>query len=194
MSRSLASTTLADETDDNVMCRVQAGEVAALGILFERHQTPLLSFFLRMGTPRALGEDMVQDVFVRILKYRASYRAGSRFATWMYYIARNARLDAMHKRRGEVDWDDAYAPMIGPVDNAQSNQELQLLEKAMQALPEEKRELLVLARYQEMRYDEIGALLGCETSTVKVRVHRAMRELRGHYENFAQRTISGGTQ
>lgn len=175
------------DSDDAVMCRVQAGELQALALLFERHQTPLLSYFLRVGAVRAAAEDLVQDVFVRILKYRATYRPGSRFATWMYSIARNARLNHLHKQRGETEWDDTYAPPVLPGDGAQAEQERVLLERALARLPEDKREILVLARYQEMKYEDIGALLGCETNTVKVRVHRALQELREHYMFLSNR-------
>lgn len=179
------------ETDDAVMCRVQSGEVRSLGILFDRHQAALLNFFLRNGSTRATSEDLVQDVFVRILKYRATYRPGSKFTTWMYYIARNARLDAAHKRRGEVDWDDTYTPSFEPGDEAQRTQELELLARAMQRLGPEKRELLVLSRYQELKHEEIAAILGVETGTVKVRVHRAMNELREQYQRLSRPGLQG---
>lgn len=178
-----------DGDDDAVMCAVRDGEVHALSTLYERHQRALLNYFLRLGTTRANAEDLVQEVFMRILKYRATYRGGSRFITWMYYIARNARLDQLHKRRGESEWDDAYAPAVLPGDAAQAQQEQRLLEMAMARLPEEKREILLLSRYQEMKYDDIATLLGCEPGTVKVRVHRAMRELRDAYQFLAHRGV-----
>lgn len=174
-------------SDDALMCAVQAGQVAHLSTLFERHHGPLLNYFVRNGSARAAAEDLVQDVFVRILKYRATYRPGSRFVTWMYYIARNARLDQLHKRRGEVEWDDAFTPWFEPDDAAQQAQEHRLLARALERLSPEKREILVLSRYQELKYEEIGAILGCESGTVKVRVHRALRELRGHFQDLSQR-------
>ncbi|MGH9480982.1 MAG: RNA polymerase sigma factor [Terriglobales bacterium] len=180
------------DSDDALMCRVRQGEVSELSLLFERHQAPLLNFFLRLGSPRASAEDLVQDVFVRILKYRATYRPGSKFTTWLYYIARNVRLDHLHKRRGEVEWDDAYTPGFVPNDAAQSGQEQELLARALQRLPAEKREILILSRFQELRYEEIGALLDCETGTVKVRVHRALRELREQYQFLARRRNDEG--
>lgn len=177
-----------DSDDDALMCQVQAGRVELLAQLFERHQRALLNFFLRLGDARAASEDQVQDVFVRILKYRATYRPGSRFATWMYYIARNVRRDQIHKRRGEVVWDEeAHAPSFEPADAAQAAEEQGLLARALERLAPEKREILVLSRFQELKHDEIGAILGCETGTVKVRVHRAMRELRDEFQALAGR-------
>ncbi|MGH9414064.1 MAG: RNA polymerase sigma factor [Terriglobales bacterium] len=174
-------------SDDAVMCRVQAGTVQALAVLFERHQKALLNYFLRLGSTRAVAEDLVQETFIRILQYRATYRPGSRFATWMYAIARNARLNQLHKQRGETEWDDAYAPTLLPGDSAQAGQERALLERALARLPEDKREVLVLARYQELPYSDIATLLGCAAQTVKVRVHRALNELREHYMFLANR-------
>ncbi|HUX67480.1 MAG TPA: RNA polymerase sigma factor [Terriglobales bacterium] len=181
-----------DSDDDALMRRVQAGHLQALSPLFERHQRPLLNYFLRLGASRPASEDLVQDVFVRILKYRATYRPGSRFATWMYYIARNVRLDHLHKRRGEVEWDDElHAPSFEPGDAAQAAQEHHLLARALARLSPEKRELLVLSRFQELKHDEIGAILGVETGTVKVRVHRALRELREHFQFLASQADRG---
>lgn len=190
MPMTLVRTETEPEADDIIMCRVQSGTIQDLAVLFERHQTALLNYFLRLGSPRAAAEDLVQDVFVRILKYRATYRPGSRFATWMYSIARNARLNHLHKHRGETDWDDSYAPPVLPGDTTQAEQERLLLERALARLPEDKREILVLARYQEMKYEDISALLDCEVNTVKVRVHRALRELREHYMFLARRGVS----
>src|ERR1700726_3749001 len=92
-------------TDDALMRCVRDGDVQALAPLFDRHHAALLNFYLRTTGNRASSEDLVQDVFVRILKYRRTYRAGSRFLTWMYHIARHARLDFQRKRRGEIEWD-----------------------------------------------------------------------------------------
>lgn len=176
----------APPTDDALMSCVHDGDVQALAPLFDRHHAALLNFYLRTTGNRAASEDLVQDVFVRILKYRRTYRPGSRFLTWMYHIARHARLDYLRKRRGEIEWDDAYAPAVAPGDPAQSAQNLRWLELALRRLPDDKREILVLSRYQGLRYDAIAQLLHCEAGAVKVRVHRAMRELREHYRELSR--------
>ena len=86
------------ELDDRLMTAVQAGDVSRLGDLFERHHRALFNFFLRWCGDRQLSEDMVQDVFLRMLKYRATYRPGSQFRTWMYHLARNVRIDKVRAR------------------------------------------------------------------------------------------------
>jgi RNA polymerase sigma-70 factor (ECF subfamily) len=79
------------------------------------------------------------------------------------------------------------APAVKPKDTAQESQETELLHRALMQMPEEKREILILSRFQELKYEEISRLLGCELGTVKTRIHRAIQELR---ENF--RRLEGG--
>jgi RNA polymerase sigma factor (sigma-70 family) len=107
----------------------------------------------------------------------------------MYQIARNANVDQAQKRRGEVvgidEFDDrrpepaSSAP--GPEESAAKVQDLALLKRALERLPSEKREILVLSRFQDMKYEDIAAVLGCEVGTVKVRVYRAIRALEQVY-------------
>jgi RNA polymerase sigma-70 factor (ECF subfamily) len=70
------------------------------------------------------------------------------------------------------------APSVDAGDPAQQLQESELLHRALMELPEEKRELLVLCRFQELSYEEVARLVGCGVATVKVRIHRALQELR----------------
>ena len=79
------------------------------------------------------------------------------------------------------------SPAVLPTDTAQQSQEAALLHRALMQMPEEKREILILSRFQELKYEEIARLLGCELGTVKTRIHRAIQELR---ENF--RRLEGG--
>ncbi len=160
------------------MSQVRNGVGEMLGVLFDRHQTALFNFFYKMTARRAASEDLVQEVFLRILKYRQSYRPGTPFRAWMYQIARNARVDAFRKQRGEVSWEPEIEPAVVPTDSAQQQQEIGRLYRALLQMPEEKKEVLILSRFQGLRYEEIAQLLGCEVNTVKTKVHRALQELR----------------
>jgi RNA polymerase sigma factor (sigma-70 family) len=164
--------------DEDVMLQVRNGEVEMLGVLFDRYQTPLYNFYAKMTQDRAVSEDLVQEVFLRILRYRQTYRPGTAFRTWMYQIARNTRLDQVRKTRPEAPFVSEPAAASSRSDSAQQQQEAATLQRALMQLPEDKRELLVLSRFQELRYDEIARLLGCEVGAVKVRVHRALQQLR----------------
>jgi RNA polymerase sigma factor (sigma-70 family) len=164
-------------SDEDVMLQVRNGEVEMLGVLFDRYQAPLHSFYSRMTQDRTVSEDLVQEVFLRILRYRQTYRPGTTFRTWMYQIARNTRLDQVRKTRPETPFaSEPVAPTLS--DSAQQQQQAAMLQNALMQLPEDKREILILSRFQELKYDEIARLLGCEVGAVKVRVHRALQQLR----------------
>jgi len=165
-------------SDEELMSQVRSGVGEMLGLLFERYQTPLFNFYLKLTGDRSVSEDLVQDVFFRILKYRQSYRVETPFRAWMYQIARNARMDYLRRRRPETSWEPEMSPAVAPTDTAQQSQETLLLHRALMRMPEEKREVLVLSRFQDLKYEEIARLLNCETGTVKTRVHRALQELR----------------
>jgi RNA polymerase sigma factor (sigma-70 family) len=162
--------------DEDLMLQVRNGEVEMLGLLFDRYQKPLYNFYAKMTQDRAVSEDLVQEVFLRILRYRQTFRPGTAFRTWMYQIARNTRLDQVRKTRPESPF--VSEPVASLSDSAQQQQEAAMLQRALMHLPEDKRELLVLSRFQELKYDEIARLLGCEVGAVKVRVHRALQQLR----------------
>jgi RNA polymerase sigma factor (sigma-70 family) len=173
--------TLADE---ELMFHVRNGTGEMLGVLFSRYQSPLFNFYCKLTGNRALSEDLVQDVFFRILKYRQTYKPGTSFKTWMYQIARNARVDNMRKQRPQVEIEDSLLPVVMPADRAQQTQETALLHKALMMLPEEKREILVLSRFQELKYEEIAKMLGCQPNAVKVKVFRALKDLREAYQQL----------
>jgi RNA polymerase sigma-70 factor (ECF subfamily) len=120
----------------------------------------------------------VQEVFLRILRHRQTFRDNTPFRAWIYQIARNTRIDHFRKSRPQVPFEPEMAPVVTPGDPAQEQQESEMLHRAMMELPEEKRELLVLCRFQELPYEDVARLVGCGVATVKVRIHRAMQELR----------------
>ena len=138
---------------------------------------------------RALSEDLVQEVFLRILKYRQSYRPGTPFRAWVYQIARNTRIDHFRKFPPQTALEPEMLPPFVPSDSAQEQQEIELLQRALQQLPEEKREILLLSRFQELKYEEIAALLGCELNTVRTRIHRALQDLREAFHQLARGTM-----
>src|SRR5579863_8446026 len=107
--------TAVSATDNVLMAQVGAGELAKLAVLFERHYRGLFRYFVSLNRDRELSEDLVQDVFFRMLKYRTSYDSAQSFTAWMYQIARRASLDRARKQRGEVvAIDDLASPAQGP--------------------------------------------------------------------------------
>lgn len=168
------------------MQAVGDGDLGGLAILFERHHRALFNYFVHVNGNRDLSEDLVQDVFFRILKYRKSYRPDRSFTAWMYQIARNAHVDSIGKRKFEVALGDREFASSGHMDEKlKRQQEISLLKKALARLPLDKRELLVLSRYQNLKYEEIASILGCDVGAVKVRVYRAVRALSQIYFELA---------
>jgi RNA polymerase sigma factor (sigma-70 family) len=192
-SSSTALKKTVDTSDNALMSAVAAGAVSKLAILFERHHRALYRYFISMTRDPQTSEDLVQDVFFRILRYRATYDPRRSFTAWMYQIAKNANVDRIRQSRGEVMEIDELT--IGNREPASSStdpeasavlaQDLKLVRQAMELLPAEKREILVFCRFQGMKYEEIAEVLGCGVGTVKVRVYRAMRALAEIYSTLA---------
>jgi RNA polymerase sigma-70 factor (ECF subfamily) len=173
-----------EATDTQLMEQVRDGEIGRLGVLFERHQRALYRFFVRLSSSPAIAEDLVQEVFVRLLKYRHTFRGGE-FLPWMFRLARNAAADHYGRTRptDPLPEDDrepvSPAPLVS--DTVVQEEEQARLRVALARLPADKRELLLLARFELLPYSEIAQLLDTSVGAVKVRVHRALKDLRSAY-------------
>ncbi|MEO7144461.1 MAG: sigma-70 family RNA polymerase sigma factor [Bryobacteraceae bacterium] len=173
------------------MAAVRGGDVAQLAVLFERYHRPLFHYFVRLNGNRDLSEDLVQDVFFRMLRYRRTYKDEHPFTAWMYQIARNAQIDHAQKRKGEVvELEDRASDAPGADERLRRRQDVALLRRALALLPMEKREVLIMSRYQNLKYEEIAGILGCEVGTVKARVYRAVRALSEIFNELAGEKVS----
>lgn len=180
------------------MSLVRDGDSAPLAVLFERHHRALYRFFYHLCGSSALGEDLTQEVFFRMLKFRGTFQKGSRFSPWMYQIARNVHVDQMRKKHVETPLYDELSerdlepadPSLSPELQLLRGNDLAILRRAMMRLPAERRELLVLSRWQNLKYEEIAAIHQCDTGTVKTRVFRAMRQLSDIYFRMSGRKAS----
>jgi RNA polymerase sigma factor (sigma-70 family) len=180
--------------DRSLMLAVRDGEVARLGDLFERHHERLFAFVYRMTGDRALAEDLVQEVFVRLLKYRHTYRGENSFTTWMFQIARNARVDHFRKqpRRNEISIDDdprEYPSVLpGPVERYQKDEEMNLMLEALSRLSDDKREVLLLRGLHGLKFRELAEVLECSVGAAKGKAFRAIKDLKD-----ALQGVSGGS-
>jgi RNA polymerase sigma-70 factor (ECF subfamily) len=148
-----------------------------------------------MTGDRALAEDLVQEVFLRVLRFRHTYRPGSQFRTWIYEIARNVAYDRQRTRGRETPLDDQperQEPSAAPDARLIEDEDARLLRTALASLAPEKREVLVLSRFQGLRYEEVAQLVGCEVGTVKVRVHRALKMLRERFFELREVSVRHG--
>jgi RNA polymerase sigma-70 factor (ECF subfamily) len=176
------------------MMRVRDGEVAELGLLFERHHSMLYNFFLRMCGDREASQDLVQEVFLRILRYRHTFRGESKFTVWMYSIARKAHADHFRKWKREpaVDAQTVEARSADPLpqEALEQDQEVTLLRRALDQLAAEKREVLLMSRFQNLKYHEIAEILHCPVGTIKARVHWAIKDLKKNFQQLSGETRS----
>ena len=171
-------------TDNALMLKVKAGDLDKLGLLFERHKKRLFGFFYNMNSNASLSEDLVQNVFVRLLKYKHTYTGEGSFTAWMFKTARNVNYDYYRKNRVAFQQSDvneiAYklqdSNTIEKVMGQQDN--ISILNRAMQLLAPEKREVLVLSKFKEMKFSQVSEILGCTEGAAKVKAHRALQELR----------------
>ena len=171
------------------MLKVKEGDLDRLGLLFERYKRPLFGFFYGLSKNAELSEDLVQNVFFRILKYRHVFRGDGDFRTWMFHIARNVNNDHYRKNKFKKvepveDWQDRLGAQDAHATDLQQREEQQRLSMAMDRLPDDRKEILLLSKFQEMKYKEIGELLGCTEGTVKVKVFRALQELKAVYKQL----------
>lgn len=171
--------------DFELMEEVRLGRQESFREIVERHQQGLLNFFRRMGIVSD-ADDLVQDTFVRLYKYRDKYEPKARFTTFLYMMARQVRLDYLRKmqRRSILE---------NEVKGETGRQEEELLqdasarrpdvEKLLAGLPDEMREAVVLSIYRGLKYAEISEVLGVPVGTIKSRVFSAMKKMRGMLEN-----------
>jgi RNA polymerase sigma-70 factor (ECF subfamily) len=176
-------------SDNALMLKVKDGDLDRLGLLFERYKKPLFGFYYGMNKDAELSEDLVQNVFFRILKYRYLFRGEGDFKTWMFHIARNVNNDHYRKNKLKKTEDvDMWNERLGHTDiytmQVQQDEELKMLSMAMDRLPEDKREILLLSKYQDKKYKEIGEILGCSEGAVKVKVFRALQDLKEVYKQL----------
>lgn len=165
------------------MLKVKEGESHKLGLLYERYKKRLFGFFYKMNKDVGLSEDLVQNVFIRVLKYKHTFSEESKFITWIFQIARNEMYDEFKKQKKNQhqDIEEVSYAISG---NITVDEEIEVLEnsstlkRALNLLPPEKKELLILSKFKELKYKEVGEIVGCSEGNARTKVHRAINELK----------------
>jgi RNA polymerase sigma-70 factor (ECF subfamily) len=195
----MGSGTVPDEHDDQeLMARVQAGDVRAFELLYARYAHPLLNFFHQMCFDRVAAEDYLQETFLRVWRARATYRPIGKVSTWLFEIAKNFWFNERAKLRRRpfatgTGGDDAALSLVpdvrrdlAPTDAARAREAEEAIGRAVAELSEKLRAAFVLARYQRMPYAEIAAILDIPVGTVKSRVALAERLLRARLAAYLE--------
>lgn len=193
-----------EATDEMLMVRYQRGDRAAFAELLRRYKTPIYNFVLRQLRQPSLAEDVTQETFLRVVQNAAEFKHESRFSTWIYTISRNLCVDqlrrAAHRKHASVDQavrsgeDDR--PLIetladhhprANVERASASSEVaESIVRAVDALPEDQREVFLLREIAGLSFKDIAEVTGAGENTVKSRMRYALDRLQEALASFEE--------
>ena len=198
--QAVAATDKVPETGDaEVMLRLKAGELECFDYLMNKYRRPIVHFMFRMVHNQAIAEEMAQEVFLRVYRSRETYRAEARFTTWLYRIATNLAVNHARDTKNErtaptihLDEPDPETGSLHDVADATPTIEADMLRRERMnaikqhvlALPERQRMAVLMHKYQEMDYKQIGAVLKLSESATKSLLFRAYQTLRERLKEF----------
>ncbi len=166
------------DRETGLMLRVKAGDRAAFAELFGVFEKPILNYLFRLGRNRALAEDLLQEAFLRVWKAAGTWEPTAKVSTWIFRIAHNLFLNEAARRR-EKPLDGADETSHADPSADLHRRELQAaVKKAVDALPEGEREVLLLSEFDGFKYAEISEVLGIPVGTVKSRMFSAVQRLK----------------
>ncbi|MBN1947155.1 MAG: RNA polymerase sigma factor [Bradymonadales bacterium] len=193
------------EGDEDLMLQYASGDLAAFEELLRRHERPVYNFIARYLGDRAAAEDLVQEVFLRVIRTRKRYKKKAKFRTWLFTITRNVCIDRMRSlgRRSEVslnrcvssDGDESGATFLDQLTDEEPSggsgsmiraEFRNRLQRALEELPAEQREVFIMKEFSGMKFREIADAVGSNENTVKSRMRYALETLRGHLEEYRQ--------
>lgn len=170
-------------TDELLMARIKNGQLDQLNELFSRYSKRIYNYFLKSTLERDDSDDLTQELFIRVMKYRKSYKEGQKVQFWIFQIARNMLKDHFRKMKIHRDQFNPVEVMPEVIDDSldEAREKEKQLYRAMKELPDDKRELLVLSKFEGLKYEQIAAMRETSVSNIKVQVHRTINELREIY-------------
>ncbi|GAA3760711.1 sigma-70 family RNA polymerase sigma factor [Terriglobus aquaticus] len=190
---------VSDGGDAELMLRLKAGDLDCFEILMNKYRRAMVHFMFRMVRNQAVAEEMAQEVFLRVYRARESYRAEAKFSTWLYRIATNLAVNYARDTKNErlaaklqLDAPDEETGSTPDVADSTPTVEADLLRaERMRAikqhvmnLPERQRMAVLMHKYQEMDYKQIGAVLKLSESATKSLLFRAYQTLREKLKEF----------
>jgi RNA polymerase sigma-70 factor (ECF subfamily) len=194
-----------DATDEMLMVRYQRGDTHAFATLVGRHTRPVYSFVFRQLRDVSVAEEVTQDVFMRVVQNAGEFKHEARFSTWLYSITRNLCVDQLrrlsHRRHASLDsprasgGDDAPTlgdsvadphPKASAERSAEATRVLDSIVRAVEALPDEQREVFLLREVAELPFKEIAEITDTPENTVKSRMRYALDRLREALSDFEE--------
>ena len=171
-----------EKTDEQLMNLVKKGDLNKASTLFDRYHVKMYNYFFRMNYNREISQDLTQNTFHRMLKYRTGFNDHLSFKSWLYKIARNVFVDSIGENKIQFEKIEHQISEIGFTENEQTKKaDLEALDIALLKLSNEQREIITMSRFQDIKYQEIAEILKISVPAVKVKMHRAMKKLRVYY-------------
>jgi len=170
--------------DEIIMQRVKEGNLTEMSVLFERYNVRLYNYFLKLTRNKLVSQDLTQNLFYRMIRYRNSYKNEYSVKSWMYQMARNLHIDfCKEEKRSEELFSvtENYQTDISDEPDDFPEDDYERLERSLARLNNEQRELIILSRYQGLKYEEISRIVNQSVPAIKVAMHRAIKQLRGIY-------------
>lgn len=167
--------------DEQLMLAYRDGNAGAFETLYARHRSRLYRFVLRSVKSREVGEELFQEIWMRVIESRGRYTPQARFTTWLYTIAHNHLVDHWRKRGltlVALEGDETPGSSADPAEEAQARQSLERFAAALQALPPLQREAFLLHEEAELSVAEIGKATGTNEEAAKSRLRYAMAKLK----------------
>jgi len=173
-------------TDANLIRRYLAGQDRAFDKLFKRYERPLFSFILRFVRDREGAEDLFQQTWMKVIKALPQYEERGSFSSWLFGIANNCCVDhARKKTRSKVDdltssegLDRLPNPHPNPEDTVIRKEQKAWLEQAVEQLPQEQKQVVLMRLFGQLPFKEIARVVNCPLNTVLGRMHYALKNLR----------------
>lgn len=162
-------------TDRHLIERTLGGDAEGFNVLVRQWEKPIYNFIFRMIGDRDEAMDLSQDVFLKAYRELGSLKDHDRFSAWLYRIAHNTCYSRLRRDIGKtwVELDPEASARFSPIEDRIA------VERALQQLPEDQREAVILKVYQSLKFEEIAAIQEAPVSTVKSRLYMAFEKLRG---------------
>jgi len=180
---------------EDELAQLRRGDLNALAALLARYQNRLYRYLLRLVRETSTAEDLFQQTWLRVAQKIRSYDSRRNFDAWLFSVARNLAIDHLRRHRPEsLDEPLAFGetraertPAAGPdaFELLLARERTSLLMSALEKLPAIYREVLTLRFEEEMKIEEVAAVLDAPLSTVKTRLRRALEALRREFETAA---------
>lgn len=186
----LKPVTLGRSSDEDLMRRTQLGDKQAFSLLYERYSASVLSYLYRMLGNLEDVESIGQEVFLRAFRFAPTYRYPQKFSTWLFTITRNLAINQSRRRKRSpirnitelnlegIDMSgDPYQVAAHATDDVEKREEIARILKALDGLPTDQKEVIVLGVFQDLSYAQMEEITGTKAVTLRSRMFHGLRRL-----------------